>query len=84
MINIDEKVKKIIAEQLNVKQEQVTDDSKLVESLDLDSLDVVELTLKFEEAFDIDIYEEALPQMKVVGDVIRYIEVNYDPELAEI
>lgn len=84
MINIDEKVKKILAEQLNVKQEQLDNDTRLLETLDVDSLDVVELTLKFEDAFDIDIYEEALPQMKVVGDVIRYIEVNYDPELAEI
>lgn len=84
MIDIPSTIRETLSEQLNVKLDQVVDDALLVKDLDLDSMDVVELTIKLEEIFDIDIYEEALPHMKQVKDVIRYIEVNYDPELAAL
>ena len=69
-----EKVKKIIVDQLGVEEEKVKEDSSFIDDLGADSLDIVELIMAFEEEFDIEIADEEAEKIKVVGDVIRYLE----------
>ena len=73
--NIEEKVKKLIVEKLNVDPEKVTPTAKFAEDLGADSLDTVELIMEFESAFGITIPdEEAGEKIQTVGDAISYIE----------
>ena len=69
-----EKVRKIIVERLGVKPEEVTDEASFVDDLGADSLDVVELVMAFEEAFDVEIPDEDAEKITTVGDAIRYIK----------
>ena len=74
--NIEEKVKKIIVEQLTVNPDQVTPDAKFVEDLGADSLDNVELIMALEELFNLEVPDEEAEKLQSVGDVIKYIEAN--------
>ena len=76
MANLDERVKEIIAEQLNVSDDQVTPAAKFVEDLGADSLDTVELIMALEEEFGTEIPEEDAEKLNTVGDVINYIKEN--------
>ena len=69
-----QKIKSIIAEQLGVKPEEVTDQAKFVEDLGADSLDTVELVMALEEEFGIEIPDEDAEKMTTVGDAMKYIE----------
>lgn len=69
-----EKVKEIVVETLNCDADKVTMEAKLSDDLGADSLDVVELNLAIEEAFQITIEEEALATIKTVGDIVAYLE----------
>jgi acyl carrier protein len=69
-----DRIKAIIAEQLGVKQEEVTDQAKFIEDLGADSLDTVELVMALEEEFGIEIPDEDAEKMVSVGDAIKYIE----------
>ena len=71
---IEEQVKEIIAEQLGVEVETIKPESKFVDDLGADSLDVVELIMAFEEKFDIEIPDEDAEKIQTVGDVINYIK----------
>lgn len=73
MSDVAEKVKKIVAEQLNVSEEQVTEDAKFIEDLGADSLDQVELVMALEEEFGADIPDEAAEKLTTVGDAVKYI-----------
>jgi len=73
-MEIMEKVKKIIVDQLGVEEDKVKEDSSFIDDLGADSLDIVELIMAFEEEFDIEIADEEAEKIKVVGDVIRYLE----------
>jgi acyl carrier protein len=68
------KVKEIIANELGVEIEKVTDDASFVEDLGADSLDTVELVMAFEEEFSIEIPDEDAEKMQSVGDAIRYLK----------
>lgn len=74
MADVAQKVKSIIAEQLGVKPEEVTDTASFVDDLGADSLDTVELVMALEEEFGIEIPDEDAEKMKSVGEAIRYIE----------
>ena len=74
MAEIGQKVKSIIAEQLGVKIEEVTDTASFVDDLGADSLDTVELVMALEEEFGIEIPDEDAEKMTNVGEAIRYIE----------
>lgn len=74
MAEIGQKVKSIIAEQLGVKVEEVTDTAKFVDDLGADSLDTVELVMALEEEFGIEIPDEDAEKMTSVGEAVRYIE----------
>ena len=69
-----DKIKQIIAEQLGVKKEEVTDNAKFVDDLGADSLDTVELVMALEEEFGVEIPDEDAEKLSTVGDALRYIE----------
>ena len=76
MAAVDEKVKSIIVEQLQVDEAEVTPGASFQEDLGADSLDVVELVMQFEEAFDIQIPDEDAEKIKTVKDATDYIEAH--------
>lgn len=67
------RVREIIAQELGVEQEKVTDDANFVDDLGADSLDTVELVMAFEEEFGIEIPDEDAEQMQTVGQAIQYL-----------
>ena len=73
-MEVESKIKTIIAEQLGVKPEEVTPNASFVDDLGADSLDTVELIMALEEEFNVEIPDEDAEKMKTVGDAIKYIE----------
>jgi acyl carrier protein len=71
---IFEKVKKILIEKLSVNEADIKEDSSLVDDLGVDSLDLVELLMKFEEEFKIEISEEESQKILTVKDIVDFIE----------
>ena len=71
---VSDRVRAIIAEQLGVKLEEVTDAASFIEDLGADSLDTVELVMALEEEFGIEIPDEDAEKMVTVGDAVKYIE----------
>ena len=69
-----DEVKEVVVEQLSVSPDEVKEDSKFVEDLGADSLDVVELVMALEEKFDIEIPDDEAEKIQTVKDVIDYIE----------
>ena len=69
-----ERIRQIIADQLGVKKEEVTDSAKFVDDLGADSLDTVELVMALEEEFGIEIPDEDAEKLATVGDALRYID----------
>ncbi len=74
MSGISEKIKGVIAEQLGVKSEEVTDQAKFVDDLGADSLDTVELVMALEEEYGVEIPDEDAEKLTTVGEAIKYIE----------
>ncbi|NOU11319.1 MAG: acyl carrier protein [Nitrospira sp.] len=74
MATVDERVKKIIAEQLGVEADEVTPDASFVEDLGADSLDTVELVMALEEEFSIEIPDEDAEKILTVGKALDYIK----------
>ena len=74
MATVDERVKKIIAEQLGVEEEEVTLEAHFVEDLGADSLDTVELVMALEEEFEIEIPDEDAEKILTVGNALDYIK----------
>ena len=73
MASIEERVKQIVAEQLGVDDEQVTNEASFMEDLGADSLDTVELVMALEEEFDIEISDEDAEKIQTVQDAVDYI-----------
>lgn len=71
-----EKLKDLIADQLDVDVDSITEDSNIQEDLGADSLDIVDLMMAIEEEFDVEIPDEKLEGIKTVGDIAKYIEDN--------
>lgn len=74
--DIDAEVKWIIQEQLDVDEKDVKPEATFIDDLGADSLGLVELTLAFEEAFEIDIPDEDTEKIRTVQDAIDYIEAH--------
>ncbi len=71
--SVEEKVIGIVSEQLNVPKEDIKTESKFVDDLKADSLDVVELVMEFEDEFDVTIPDEDYEKIRTVGDAVKYI-----------
>ncbi|MFW6280980.1 MAG: acyl carrier protein [Halanaerobium sp.] len=74
MDNILERVVEIVAEELAVDSDEITENSSFIEDLGADSLDVVELVMAFEEEFDVEIPDEDAENIKTVEDAVNYLE----------
>lgn len=71
---IFEKVRKIICEQFDLEEDNVTADTLLEDDLEADSLDLVDLVMSFEDEFQIEVPDEEIENIKTVGDIVKYIE----------
>lgn len=78
--DIENRVKKIIAEQLGVKEEQITPQASFVDDLGADSLDIVELVMALEEEFECEIPDEEAEKITNVKEAIDYIESHAKKE----
>jgi acyl carrier protein len=76
MASIDERVKQIVAEQLGVDADQVTNDASFMDDLGADSLDTVELVMALEEEFDLEISDEDAEKIQTVQNAIDYLSKN--------
>jgi acyl carrier protein len=70
----EDRVKEIIAKELEVDSKQLAPEAKFIEDLGADSLDIVELVMALEEEFGIDIPDEDADKMKTVGDAMKYLQ----------
>ena len=73
-MDIFEQVKKILCDQLDLEEEQVNEDSEVIDDLGADCLDIVDLVMSLEEEFDSEIPDEDIENLKTVGDIVKYIE----------
>ncbi|SHM09302.1 acyl carrier protein [Caldanaerovirga acetigignens] len=69
-----EKIKKIIADQLGIDEDEVVPEASFIDDLGADSLDIVELIMAFEEEFDLEIPDEDAEKIKTVQDAVDYIK----------
>ncbi|RLB67954.1 MAG: acyl carrier protein [Deltaproteobacteria bacterium] len=76
MAKVDERIKKIVAEQLGVEEDQVTVEASFMDDLGADSLDTVELVMALEEEFDIEISDEDAEKIQTVQNAIDYVSSN--------
>jgi acyl carrier protein len=68
-----DKVKAIIADQLDISEDSIKLESNIVEDLGADSLDVTDIVMSIEEELDIEVPDEALEKIKTVGDIVNFI-----------
>ncbi len=73
-MDIQAKVKEIIMDKLGVEESQITPEASFINDLGADSLDIVELVMAFEQAFNITIPDEDSEKIQTVGDVYKYLE----------
>ncbi|MBI5562339.1 MAG: acyl carrier protein [Deltaproteobacteria bacterium] len=73
MSSLENKVKKIIMDQLDVTEEEVTQNATFVDDLGADSLDMVEMVMAFEEEFSLEIPDEDAEKIKTVQDAVDYL-----------
>ena len=73
---IFEKVKELLAEQLDANAEDMTLETRIVDDLGADSLDVVEMLMIVEDEFEIEIPDNVIENLKTIGDVVEYIQAN--------
>ena len=71
---IFEKVKKIIADKLDIEEDKIKPESSFLDDLGADSLDIVELIMELEEEFGIEIPDEDAEKIRTVADAVKYIE----------
>jgi len=74
--NIEQKIIKTVAETLRIEESSISPDSKFVDDLGADSLDLVELMMAIEAAFDCDIPDEEASKITTVSDAVKYVEKN--------
>ncbi len=75
-VSVEDRVRKIVCEQLGVSNEEVNKDSSFVDDLGADSLDTVELVMALEEEFDLEIADEEAEKISTVEEAVNYINTN--------
>lgn len=75
---IFDKVKDLVVDQLDADADKVTLDANIQDDLGADSLDVVDLVMALEDEFEVEIPDEAVENIKTVGDIVKYIEEHQD------
>jgi acyl carrier protein len=75
-VDLSGRIQSIVADQLGVEASEVTKDASILDDLGADSLDVVELVMTLEDAFDIEVPDEAVEEMRTIGDVQRFVEAH--------
>jgi len=73
---IFDKVRKILAEQLDIDEDTITMESSIMDDLGADSLDIVDLVMSLEDEFETEMPDETIEDIKTVGDIVRFIEEN--------
>lgn len=71
-----EKVKNILVKELSLDADQVTMEANLIDDLGVDSLDIFEVVMSLEEAFEIEISNDDIEDIKTVGDIVNYIQAR--------
>ncbi len=71
---LEERVKKVIEEQLSVNQDQIKEEASFIDDLGADSLDTVELVMALEEEFGVEIPDEEAEKITKVGEAIQYVK----------
>lgn len=71
-----EKIKAILADQLDVEEDAIKMEASIMDDLGADSLDIADIVMSLEEEFDIEVPDDQLQNLKVVGDIVKYIEDN--------
>ena len=74
MSTIEDRVRKIVVEQLGVKPEELTNEASFVDDLGADSLDIVELMMAFEEKFEIELPDDEAEKIKAIKDAVKLID----------
>lgn len=75
-MDVFERIREMLAEQLEIEPEKITMESDILEDFDADSLDVVDMVMSLEDEFGIEIPDEQVENLRTVGDVVRYVEEN--------
>mgnify|MGYP006098809363 CR=1 FL=1 len=76
MASVEQRIRDLVVQQLNVSAEQVTRDASFINDLGADSMDSVELIMNFEEAFEVDISDVEAEQMGSLSDLLKYLETQ--------
>lgn len=71
-----ERIRELLAEQLDIDEDKITMDSDILEDFEADSLDVVDMVMTLEDEFGIEVPDEQIENFHTVGDVVRYVEEN--------
>jgi len=69
-----DRIKKILVDRLGVDESKITENSSFLDNLGLDSLDIIELIMAFEEEFNLEIPDKDAEKIKTVGDAIKYLD----------
>ncbi|MDD6463228.1 MAG: acyl carrier protein [Clostridiaceae bacterium] len=72
--SVFERLQKILAEQFEIDEDDITLNSDIVDDLGADSLDLVDLVMSIEDEFEIEVPDEAIEEIKTVDDAVKYIE----------
>ncbi|HIY10370.1 MAG TPA: acyl carrier protein [Candidatus Anaerofilum excrementigallinarum] len=75
-MDVFERIREMLAEQLEIEPEKITMESDILEDFEADSLDVVDMVMSLEDEFGIEIPDEQVENLRTVGDVVRYVEEN--------
>ena len=78
-----ETICQIISRQLGVEVENLTEETRIIDDLGADSLDIVEMLISIEEGFGVAVPDEDIPTLKKVSEIIGYVEARYKEKAAE-
>ncbi|HJA26013.1 MAG TPA: acyl carrier protein [Candidatus Fournierella merdigallinarum] len=71
-----ERIRELLAEQLDVDEDKITMESDILEDFEADSLDVVDMVMTLEDEFGVEVPDEQIENFRTVGDVVRFVEEN--------